>query len=441
MPAINPDIPSNIKIPEIPELPYAGIDLKVQGIDLASLARSLYQWADPPDELIGSVVEGNNSFSTLVEWRHAGGKATAESRFAANGHASLDEAGLATACNVLYLLILNQDKMFQNKLSRTEFEIFARSLRHYSAYRAIVSEMRSKAEEKARAELEEADCLAKGLIARNTGDRFSSVYMLATFVAIAKPDIDRARDYLTYYKIYNPNDKRVEDLQKRLDAYPMKQKHRPVQPGVSAGSMQYGGTLCCLVRDKTDPTKRYLLGDDQVFGGKLGVGITQPSPIDGGAVPADQIGQVVKRVDLKPNGENLATGALVAISDGIEVDPKCYKFGTFAGLGEVAECEKITMVGRTSGEAQGKVVNIKAAIELTLGFGPLDERHKFKFVRLIECQGADGGRLIQPGDSGAPVVNDRKELVGMAFAGSEDTSYVLPIKPILDALSVDLVIK
>jgi V8-like Glu-specific endopeptidase len=46
--------------------------------------------------------------------------------------------------------------------------------------------------------------------------------------------------------------------------------------------------------------------------------------------------------------------------------------------------------------------------------------------------------ISAPGDSGAPVVNDRKELVGFIYGGSPTSTIVMPIQPVLNAFGVRL---
>ncbi len=48
--------------------------------------------------------------------------------------------------------------------------------------------------------------------------------------------------------------------------------------------------------------------------------------------------------------------------------------------------------------------------------------------------------ITQPGDSGAPVFDDQKRLVGMAFAGGGDRSLIMPIGPVFEALQVKLAV-
>jgi len=62
-----------------------------------------------------------------------------------------------------------------------------------------------------------------------------------------------------------------------------------------------------------------------------------------------------------------------------------------------------------------------------------------KFSGLVACVGENGKAMSKPGDSGAPVVNAKNELVGMLHAGSDEVSLFIPITPILQALDVELV--
>ncbi|WP_020473080.1 hypothetical protein [Zavarzinella formosa] len=453
-PPVTPALGKNLQIPEIPKLPLSGIEMKVQGVDFASLFRNLSQWADPPDEFVGSVTEQNNTFSTLVEWRRAGRDPETRSRFAANGHPNPDEAAFVTACNIIYLLLLDQDSEFEKKLSRTEFEIFARSLRQYSAYRSAILEMRPKeTTDKVRLSLDEADRLSSGLIERKVGDRYHPILMLGAITAIAKNDYPRARGHLKAYRQVEPNDPKAGELEKLLPTPPAettaaihhtdgaespRQKFRPVRPGISAGSSETGGgTICCVVQDRKDPTKRYLLTAD-VFGDKttVGLAIIQPSPLDGGAAPTDQIAQVARILLPKSGGENQAAGCLSVVSPDVKYDPACYSIGAFAGKGIAAPGDHVTLIGRTSGVVHGRVVVVNTTSRIGL-----DADRFATFSGMIICQREGGEPLSKAGDGGAPVVNERNELIGMCFASSIKETILIPIQAILDALEVELVTK
>lgn len=56
-----------------------------------------------------------------------------------------------------------------------------------------------------------------------------------------------------------------------------------------------------------------------------------------------------------------------------------------------------------------------------------------KRVGLIACD-----IEIKDGDAGAPVLNEKDELVGMMYGGSKLAAGFIPIKMILDAFAVEL---
>ena len=77
--------------------------------------------------------------------------------------------------------------------------------------------------------------------------------------------------------------------------------------------------------------------------------------------------------------------------------------------------KKITMAGATSNIQEGKVLDAKAKIFV----GP--EQIPFDNVVVTE-------KISMPGDSGAPVLDEDKRIVGIIIAGNkEDRSFVLPI--------------
>ena len=309
--------------------------------------------------------------------------------------------------------------------------------------------MRPKeATDKARTDLDEADRLAAGLIERSAGDRFSPIYMLGAITAVAKSDFPRARGHLVAYRKANPDDKRAEELENLLPPPPVqvaaaervegagvpREKYRPVQPGVSAASGEASaGTICCVVRDKSASNKLYFLSTEHVFSGQPGTAVVQPSPLDGGSAPADVVAHLVKALTPKINVENRVAGAIATIANRTLVNPNCFAVGAFTGVADVSPDDEVTLVGRTSGVAKGRVVAVDSVTSIWTGEGSVT------FSGLITCQGTAGGSFSEGGDSGAPVVNARNELVGMLYAGSENVSIVIPIKPILDAFGVELV--
>jgi hypothetical protein len=121
-PPFSLEIAKTFAIPEIRTDYLPGIELKVQGVDFASLARLLIQWADPTDEFGGSIVEEEGVFSAFVERRRSGYGPSDDSRFGPDPHASLGDAVFSVGCNILYV-VAKVDNPSLQKLSSMEFEL------------------------------------------------------------------------------------------------------------------------------------------------------------------------------------------------------------------------------------------------------------------------------------------------------------------------------
>src|SRR5262249_48817028 len=65
----------------------------------------------------------------------------------------------------------------------------------------------------------------------------------------------------------------LDSVNEKLNAAALeyfRKRHRPIEPGTSVGYMggsdfQSAGTICCVVRLKSDKTKRYLLSADHII--------------------------------------------------------------------------------------------------------------------------------------------------------------------------------
>ncbi len=176
---------------------------------------------------------------------------------------------------------------------------------------------------------------------------------------------------------------------------------RTIRLGASIGAGR-PVSACCVVYGKDGA--RYLLAVH--LGAGVGATVLQPAPADGKGEP---IGQVVRV------GKGPYPGALVLLDPGVEVDasfPQSDK--GLAGIADkVRRGDKIRAVGRGSGLSIGRVIAPRGQDILTT-------------------------IVFQPGDSGAPVVNDKNELVGVIATSWKTISVVLPIQPLLDELEVTL---
>jgi hypothetical protein len=207
-------------------------------------------------------------------------------------------------------------------------------------------------------------------------------------------------------------------------------RSRPVQPGYSVGIATGGaGTICCFVTE-SEGNAVYVLSADHVFSGEPGTPVIQPSRFDGGG-PADRIATITKKAPLSSNAPNLAAGAIAKLDPGVGYSQFVPGVGPIRGVADsVRPGELLRAVSRTSQFAAANVIAVNASVPIVLDASNTPVR----FEALIETT-----RFSMGGDSGSPVFNAENKLVGMVFAGSDESSFVMPITPVLKALGVKLV--
>ena len=104
----------------------------------------------------------------------------------------------------------------------------------------------------------------------------------------------------------------------------------------------------------------------------------------------------------------------------------------------------VWVVGRTSGQVSGTVLRLGALEKVPCSYyqieggvrstGDGSNFFPILFGDLIECT-----PMLQPGDSGAILVDEQNYALGLGFAGSAETSLFIPLQKVLDALEVELV--
>lgn len=178
---------------------------------------------------------------------------------------------------------------------------------------------------------------------------------------------------------------------------------RVIRPGTSIG-VGRPVSACCLVYGKDG--KRYLLA--MHLGGEVGATVFQPAPADGKGEPIGRIARVGK--------DAYRSGSLIELEPNVEFDmtfPQAQ--AQIAGIGEkLRRSDAIRAVGRGSGLSLGRVLAVRGGEDI---------------ITTIDSE---------PGDSGAPVVNEKNELVGVIATSSKSISAVLPIEPLLEELEVTL---
>jgi hypothetical protein len=445
--------------PEIYQAPLADVDITVYGVNLSALIKQLGRWIEQPNEIAGTVSE--RSGSIYVHSELSGRLLRNAMDFDWDGDIpykpNRNEASYELACRVFRVLAASDFNKVYGLIADHDFYLYTRALEHYQRYEARRQPDGDLAQ--ASTELKEARKLIEPLAARC---RFPFVHELAAKVYRADEDPTTARKSLEQSRVElkryldlladpayglnaKPDEEAVglfalfEQAERRgaalsaEEAAANRRRVRPIRPGVSVGTVTAGaGTLCCIVRDKTT-RETYLLSANHVFH-DLGRGqtddpILQPGILDGGDPVNDKVAVLARYQPVKFDGPNRVAGALSRLLAGIETNPEIEGVAKIADVADqVALGEQVTIFGRTSGRASGKVRVIDMITNITFEQGPA------QFVGMIAID-----PISRPGDSGAPVLDSKNRLVGMVFGASPEVTIVLPIRPTLDALGVELV--
>lgn len=229
-----------------------------------------------------------------------------------------------------------------------------------------------------------------------------------------------------------------------------RERQRPLLIGSSIGHHGHddAGTLGCFVTARGDGTSR-ILSNNHVLAREntaaAGDDIVQQSRRDGGSAPAHVVGTLDRFVPLETIGVNHADCALATILPTIAIDRTTLTdFGKLQGLAEPPHNTgvRVAKLGRTTGLTNGSVTafdldNVVADYDI----GTL------RFDDQIEVEGNGTQAFSRGGDSGAIVVDDDGRAVGLLFSGTElggsndmGLTYVNPIRTVLTALGVDLLI-
>lgn len=219
---------------------------------------------------------------------------------------------------------------------------------------------------------------------------------------------------------------------------------RPVPIGVSAGQVDVtAGTIGARVRSGGDV---FALSNNHVFANKnaanRGDPIVQPGRIDGGAAPADAIGNLH---DFEPirfcrpfpacpeNRIDAAIAATTTAQLGNSTPPEGYgvpRTKTVAPALGMA----VQKYGRTTGRTTARITGLNA----TVNVGFRDGTARFSGQIVISRSGFSG-----PGDSGSLIVTagstgGGRRPVGLLFAGSETSTLANPIGTVLDRFGVTI---
>ncbi|TEU10363.1 MAG: hypothetical protein E3J21_26545 [Anaerolineales bacterium] len=241
------------------------------------------------------------------------------------------------------------------------------------------------------------------------------------------------------------------------------QKWRPAPGGVSIGHINItAGTLGCLVLKGGELfilSNNHVLADSNL--GKKGDPIIQPGKHDGGTL-ADKIATLEEfvRIDFGTSPTTCSTAKAVeellnAIAKGIGsghrmmsyqesegenrvdaalarplsldlVERRILNIGVPKGSRKATLGTNVKKSGRTTGFTTGRITQIDATVQVSYG-----SAGTATFTDQFVAGGMSSG-----GDSGSAVLDEEDYVVGLLFAGSQNTTIINPIQFVLDALGI-----
>ncbi|WP_271600601.1 hypothetical protein [Bradyrhizobium sp. CCBAU 45384] len=183
-----------------------------------------------------------------------------------------------------------------------------------------------------------------------------------------------------------------------------------------------------------------------------GDAIVQPGKSDGGKDPTHRVATLhsFERINFAANSRNFVDAAVASLLPGMNVDASVYEGNSAIGLckaqpEELFGDESVMKVGRTTGLTRGRVVAVNVN-HLYVPMMPQRSQQLARFDGQIAIEGAEGA-FSRGGDSGALVMNEALNPVGLCFASSQvggshglGFSFANPIGPVLSALNCSIAV-
>jgi hypothetical protein len=239
---------------------------------------------------------------------------------------------------------------------------------------------------------------------------------------------------------------------------------RPAPGGVSIGHRDItAGTLGCLVK-KGGQT--FILSNNHVLANsndaQIGDPILQPGPYDGGRLPGDHIANLehfipvafigapsecptansianfltaiakLLRSDVRMQAfseqvdENLVDAAIARPLSDEDVSHEILGIGVIQGTTQGELGMAVTKSGRTTGLTTGEILQVDVSANVQYG-----ENRIARFTDQLMA-----GPMSQGGDSGSAVLDENNLLVGLLFAGSDNSTIINRIENVFSALGV-----
>ena len=202
-----------------------------------------------------------------------------------------------------------------------------------------------------------------------------------------------------------------------------------------AGNYVFVGTLGCLVRDNAtnDPmmlSNFHVMCVDDSWA--VGNTMAQPSRVDGGSCPGDQVGALVRAV-LNPGVD----GAVASIAGRPHVC-EILEIGDVNGTAVAAQNMAVRKRGRTTELTHGTVAAVDYTTTVAYGDG-LGSVTFTDQIRIVN-DAAQSAFFGKKGDSGSVVVDSSNNVVGLYFAGNSTGTVGVAnqIATVLSALDVSV---
>jgi hypothetical protein len=239
---------------------------------------------------------------------------------------------------------------------------------------------------------------------------------------------------------------------------------RPAPGGVSIGHHEItAGTLGCLVKKNGET---FILSNNHVLANsndaQVGDPILQPGPYDGGRYPNDHIADLTQFVpitfidspsdcptartvaDLLNNiskilgsdarlqviseqvTDNLVDAAIARPIRVEDVSNEILQIGTISGTAQGELGMAVKKSGRTTGFTTGEILQVDVSANVQYG-----QNQIARFTDQLMA-----GPMSQGGDSGSAVLDENNQLVGLLFAGSDQSTIINRIENVFSALGV-----
>lgn len=243
-------------------------------------------------------------------------------------------------------------------------------------------------------------------------------------------------------------------------------RYRPAPGGVSIGHRDItAGTLGCLVKRDGEI---FILSNNHVLANsnnaQLGDAVLQPGPYDGGKYPNDHIADLYDFVPIMFQGspstsaigrsvaavfnglarvlgrnarlmaisvqasENKVDAAIARPLNVADVSDEIMGIGKIQGLGAGTLGLSVKKSGRTTGLTTGQVTQVDVTVKVQYDAGK---------IALFTDQ-LMAGPMSQGGDSGSAVLDNNDRLVGLLFAGSDNSTIINRIENVFSALRLAL---